>query len=50
MLNRKFWGKVTLTDKNEAKTTDVITEYVKTLLLQVEQKIKSNDFLASYKG
>ena len=36
--------------ENEAKTTDVITEYVKTLLLQVEQKIKSNDFLASYKG
>ena len=35
--------------ENEAKTTDVITEYVKTLLLQVEQKIKSNDFLASYK-
>lgn len=35
--------------ENEAKTTDIITEYVKALLLQVEQKIKSNDFLASYK-
>ena len=35
--------------ENESKTTDVITEYVKTLLLQVEQKIKSNDFILSYK-